>query len=185
MRLPGDGRPAANGGVRKRTDDKLDRSRSGRFRRAFAFTEERPAHTGRGEQRRIEMDHSIHVILVNGTVQAKPNPLPKVRPGDTVAWDLGDETVRDRDLHVEFQEVRTKLADGNEATGPCGKDGPFSSVSKENGRIFGTVAQGRLGLFIYKFFEDGTQVEWEKENRMHGEENFGGVDVPPPPPRGG
>jgi hypothetical protein len=134
------------------------------------------------------MNHTIHVTLVNGAVHALPNPLPAVQPGDTVVWDLVDETVRNRDLHVEFEEVRTPKTDGREATNgftarPCGKDGPFNGISKENDRILGTVAQGRQGLFIYKFFEDGTQVDWG--NRMLGDENFGGVDVPPSAPRGG
>lgn len=101
------------------------------------------------------------------TVHAVPNP-QIVEPGEELIWRF-DPTVGDRKLRV-------KLEGSDPFTGP---------LSHEAGQIVGTIRQdvARDKRFTYKFVEgeNDEQVTWG--NRLENEENFGGLDVPPPPPR--
>jgi hypothetical protein len=128
------------------------------------------------------MDHVIKVSLDEGEVRADPNPLPNLRPGDTVTW-LLPAGLDESDLRVEFQEIRPLSADDAPARRRrCGRNGPFATLTREPGRIFGRVPRRR---YIYKFFQGDEQIQWGEGNRLPGDENFGGLDDPQPPPRGG
>ena len=133
------------------------------------------------------MEHFIKVTLgeANGAevVTAVENPL-KAAPGDIVTWRL-DAKSANRQVRVQFVEVR--LLSDQRLRGADGPDGPFASLVQEGAEIVGTLPQD-LALdrrFIYKFVvgENGEQVKWG--NPIEGTENFGGLDIPQPPPRGG
>jgi hypothetical protein len=131
------------------------------------------------------MDHMIKVSLikvegvegVNGDkqplhrVRAEPNPLI-LNPGDTVAWSF-DETVGGRNLRVQFEQIQILP----------GPNGPFESLFHEANRIVGAdQTAARVERFIYNFFENGVKVPWD--NPIEGKQNFGGLDIPKPRPRG-
>ncbi len=140
------------------------------------------------------MEHLITVKLVVNAegkekVVAEPNPLPGVEPGDIVVWMLAPST-DGRALRVEFEEVWTLGPDGKEVD-PKARIKPLEPAARpclgpnsESGRIIGVVkadvARGKR--FVYKVMDDGGQLAWG--NPMLGTENFGGMDVPAPPPRG-
>jgi hypothetical protein len=130
-----------------------------------------------------QMDHMIKVSLiprvevVNGVeqatdrVRAEPNLLT-LQPEDTVTW-IFDETVGERNLQVQFEQIQVLP----------GPNGPFPWLLHEAGRILGKErTAARIERFIYHFVEDGAQVPWD--NPIGEKQNFGGLDIPKPPPRG-
>ena len=136
------------------------------------------------------MDHTIEVCLiqeveevygvkqVTKSVRAEPNPLalPHSQPGDTVTW-LLDESAAGKNLRVVFRQVLPLDGSAAQAT-----NGPFSQLSTDAGRIVGTLEGNiRQGRYLYGFFAGDTKVPWA--NRLEGEDNFGGLDIPKPPPR--
>lgn len=136
------------------------------------------------------MQHIINVSLrpadssgdaADVRVFADPNPLPEVQPGDTVVW-LLDPSTDGRELRVEFDKVRAPAVGGSTSETPTAPTGPCPALERRTA-IVGQVLGDRHGLFIYKFLEGDAQVAWG--NKMHGTENFGGLEVPQPAPRGG
>ena len=127
-------------------------------------------------------EHTITVMVTEaGGVAAEKNPLG-ANPGDTVIWlwDAATASTIGKDLQVMFREV--ELADGS-GTQPCGPSGPFSDVSRSAERIIGTIAFGsQKGRYLYDIFKDSKKLNWI--NPLPPNQNFGGLDVPPPPPRG-
>lgn len=116
---------------------------------------------------------------VKGVI-AEKNPTG-ANPGETVIWSF-KPTVGEagKDLQVMFREV--ELADGS-GTELCGPSGPFSDLSRMAERIVGTISStARKGLYLYDIFLDSKKLEWE--NLLPPGRNFGGLEVPPPPPRG-
>jgi hypothetical protein len=137
--------------------------------------------------RRESMKRFIDVTLgeANGAevVTALENPL-KAAPGDVVTWRL-DAKSTNRQIRIQFVEVR--LLSDEKLRGAAGPDGPFVSLVQDGAEIVGILPQ-EVALdrrFIYKFVvgENGEQVTWG--NPIEGTENFGGLDIPQPPPRGG
>jgi hypothetical protein len=103
-------------------------------------------------------------------------------PGDTVAWSWDADTAAraGKDLQVMFREV--ELADGS-GTALCGPSGPFAVLSRTADRIVGTIsADAPKGLYLYDIFRDSRKLGWM--NPLPPGRNFGGLDVPPLPPRG-
>lgn len=135
------------------------------------------------------MDHVIVVSLKSSDspagapevkVFADPSTLP-CGPGDTVTWDLGSSEEA-RELRIEFDQVQA-LPGGE----PLGSEAihPFIAAPvSEAGRITGTVrsdvAPGRF--FGYRFFRGDARLSWV--NPASATQDFGGLEIPPPPPRG-
>lgn len=123
------------------------------------------------------MQHTIELTVKRNEVRAEPNPLPNVAPGDTVLFDVTavPSGLRPRDLEVEFHEVRV----------PCGPQGPFAFPLTG---MTGRVAKGQGGLYIYRVFAVTggphgplrTPLNWV--NGLEPGGNFGGINVPRPPP---
>jgi hypothetical protein len=132
------------------------------------------------------MKRFIDVTLggANGAqvVTALENPL-RAAPGDVVTWRL-DAMSANRQIRIQFVEVRRLSGpDVDQVSSP---DGPFASLVQDGAEIVGTLPQD-VDLdrrFIYKFVmgENNEQVTWG--NPIDGTENFGGLDIPQPPPRG-
>jgi hypothetical protein len=123
---------------------------------------------------------TIMVSVTGRGVRAEENPLG-ANPGDTVTWFFGESTASTvgKNLHVVFREV--ELADGSGKTEPCGPNGPFSELSRNPEQIVGTISPtAQKGRYLYDVF---LKLDWI--NPLPPDGNFGGVDVPPPPPRGG
>lgn len=127
------------------------------------------------------MQHTVKLKVKAGKVSAEPNPLPNVRPGDTVRFEVGPTLIaKAGHLEVEFHEVRS----------PCGPEGPFAAPAAGSGAFSGQVGPQRNGLFIYRVFavQEGPQgvqrkpLDWV--NGLDPGGNFGGIDVPKPPPKG-
>lgn len=135
------------------------------------------------------MDHEIAVRVSRDPdtqkaigVTALPNPLEEVDPGDRVTWVLGADAAG-LQLKVIFREVQRLPDDGSRETIPPAA-GPFARLEAGGNRISGIVT-GRRGRFIYDILDGDTKLDWS--NRLQDGSpdgaNFGGVDVPPKPPR--
>ena len=126
------------------------------------------------------MAKHISVTVENGKVTAEPNRLP-CGPGDTVEWDLGS-SAEAGELRIEFEKVLA-LPDGelldNEVISPFTGD-PVSAPGRITGTVRTDVVPGRC--FVYRFFRGDDPLSWE--NPMSPTQDFGGLDIPPPPPRG-
>jgi len=119
--------------------------------------------------------------VIQSKVIALANPLG-ANPGDTVVWSWEDEATNDmgKDLQVMFREVEPADGSGTEL---CGPSGPFSEMSRSAAQIGGTISSSaRKGSYHYDIFKDSTKLEWL--NPLRPGQNFGGLDVPPLPPRG-
>lgn len=127
-------------------------------------------------------DHTIRVTVNRRSfgVRAESNPLSGVQPGETVAWVFD---AAEKDLRVVFK--RFEPADGSEILEPVDPRGPFESLTASEGRISGTISKALSerdrGRFIYDVFAGETKLGWS--NPLPDGGNFGGLDIPPPPPR--
>lgn len=125
-------------------------------------------------------EHTITVDVTDTTVLAEDNPLG-ANPGDTVVWqwDAATAASMGKNLQVVFREI--ELADGT--IEPCGPSGPFSELSRSAERVVGIVSfRSHKGRYLYDVFHDSKKLNWL--NPLPPGKNFGGLDVPPPPPRG-
>jgi len=129
------------------------------------------------------MRHVIEVTLSEAKkVSAIPNPLEEVQPGDTVVWSFVPSEVGNG-LQIGFLGVQV-LAGGEELQ-ESEPNQPFAfPLAQEAGKLVGVVradvVRGRR--FKYGFFGGDGQIAWaEKMEDIH---DFGGLDIPPPPPRG-
>lgn len=110
-------------------------------------------------------------------VFAEPNP-QRVAIGDTVSWVFTPEA-KDRNLRVAFQEVQ---ALGGAKLRDCDAKGPLASLTLDGDRVAAAPGAPPGERFIYKFMAGDDQFPWG--NRLDGDQNFGGLDIPQPPPRG-
>ena len=108
-----------------------------------------------------------HTIILTVTednkVTANLNPL-SVQPGDTVTFQPEVQNPAGRQITLDFQLVHRA----------ANLIGPFVSLSPA---LVGKVGAGQR--FFYKVFANGTELNWT--NPVPGG-NFGGIDVPQPPP---
>jgi hypothetical protein len=123
---------------------------------------------------------TISVRVSGEGIRAMENPTG-AHPGDTVTWLFQGDTVG-KDVRVVFREVEP--ADGS-PTAECGPNGPFSELARSADRIVGRIPSPvqTKGRFLYDVFEGDKKLEWI--NRLPPDQNFGGLDIPPPPPRSG
>jgi len=110
-------------------------------------------------------------------VSATENP-QIVEQEDTVTWDFNSGP---DDLLVVFKKV--ELPDNSGAL-LINEKGPFSRpLSRSGNKISGTIAQqAPRGLYLYDI-RDGNNQRLQWVNSISKTKNFGGLDVPKPPPR--
>jgi hypothetical protein len=120
---------------------------------------------------------TIHVKLTNKGVVAVKNPEAADQTA-TVAWvfDSGPD-----DLHVVFKKV--ELPNGSSLL--LHEQGPFSRpLSMSGNQISGTIAPDAPdGRYLYDI-RDGKNQRLTWANPLGPDQNFGGLDIPKPPPRG-
>jgi len=125
------------------------------------------------------MQHVINVSLENGKVTARP--IVECGPGDTVEWDLGSSQEAE-ELRVRFekvQELPNLQPVQSEVLHPF-TDAPVFEVGRITGTIRSDVVPGRR--FSYRFFLTDEALSWTEP--ISETQDFGGLDIPPPPPRG-
>ena len=119
---------------------------------------------------------TINVTVTAEGVRAEANP-QAARQTDTVTWvfEPGSE-----DLRVVFKKV--ELADNADALLTY-EQGPFSrTLSMIGGKLSGTIAQDAPnGRYLYDI-HDGNNQRLNWLNPLSTDQNFGGLDVPKPPP---
>lgn len=117
--------------------------------------------------------HTITLTVSGNRVTAVPNPLSGVQPTDTVVFDI-QGAPQGTVIDLEFREVRRSSA----------LIGPFVSISPTSPtQITGTAGAGQR--FIYKVFavnQQGQRTELTWNSPLEPLGNFGGIDVPQPPP---
>jgi hypothetical protein len=119
---------------------------------------------------------TIEVVVTNQDVSANPNPA-KVDRGELVIWNFQPSSRTFRVVFKKFQPPGGSLKDISDK-------GPFSrSLSRTPGLVRGNIAQGAQdGLYIYDIQNSrGKKLNWL--NPLSQDQNFGGLDVPKPPPK--
>jgi hypothetical protein len=118
---------------------------------------------------------TINVKLTPAGVVAQENP-GAARLNDTVTWvfDSGPD-----DLHVVFKKV--ELSNGELL---IAEQGPFSTPLSRSGKeISGTIAPDAPGGRYLYDIRDGKNQRLTWANPLSPGQNFGGLDIPKPPPR--
>lgn len=122
---------------------------------------------------------TINVKLTPAGVVALENP-GAADLNETVTWVF--DSAPD-DLHVVFKKVELSNGAGGLL---IAEQGPFSKPLSRSGKeISGTIApDAPYGRYLYDI-RDGKNQRLHWVNRLSPEQNFGGLDIPKPPVKGG
>ena len=120
---------------------------------------------------------TITVKVTAAGVSAVENP-QAARQTDTVTWVFDPDS---DDLRVVFKRVELS---NNSGVLLIYEQGPFSRpLSMIGGKIRGTIAQDAPnGRYLYDI-HDGNNKSLTWVNPISKKQNFGGLDIPKPPPR--
>jgi hypothetical protein len=124
---------------------------------------------------------TINVTVTAAGVSADKNP-QAAKQTETVTWVFGTGS---DDLRVVFKKVELPNSSGVLSSSLLiYEQGPFSRpLSMIGGQISGTIAPDAPdGRYLYDI-HDGNNKSLNWLTRLSPDQNFGGLDIPKPPPR--
>ncbi len=122
---------------------------------------------------------TINVTVNAAGVSALENP-QSARQTETVTWVFTFIGPGSDELRVVFKKVELS---NNSGVLLINEQGPFSGpLSMIGGQISGTIAQDApWGRYLYDIHDGTNKLNWV--TKLSPDQNFGGLDIPKPPPR--
>jgi hypothetical protein len=136
----------------------------------------RPPISGVTFNERGEAMATIEVLVTDQGVAAVPNPAA-ANPGELVVWNFRPSSQTFRVVFKEFQPP-------NGPKEPISNQRPFTQpLSTDPGPVGSIIDPGaQRGRYIYDIEDaEGRKLNWL--NHLPPNQNFGGLDVPKPPPK--